>query len=56
MTGALDCGENLVAECAALDVGTRRRQLHHRERADQVGVEPQLDAGDVKVLERPRAV
>ena len=29
-----------------------RGHLHHGERLDQVGVEPQLDAGDVEVLER----
>ena len=39
------------AELAALEVGARRGQLHHRERLDQVGIEAQLHAGDVEVLE-----
>ena len=41
-----------MAELPALEVGARRRQLHHRERLDEVRIELQLDAGDVEVLER----
>ena len=43
-----------VVERAALEVGAGRGQLHHRERLDQIGVEAQLHAGDVEVLEAAR--
>ena len=48
--------EDLVAELAAVEVGARGGQLHHRERLDQVGVEAQLHAGDVEVLEGARGL
>ena len=49
--GAFDAREDLAAELPAVDVGAGRGHLHHREGLDQVGIEAQLHAGNVKVLE-----
>ena len=51
LAGPLDAGEDLRAELAAVEVGARGGQLHHREGLDEVRVEAQLDARDVEVLE-----
>ena len=56
LAGALDPRQDLPGELLAVVVGPRRRQLDHGERLDQVGIEPQLDARDVKVLQRPRGL
>src|SRR5262245_58386285 len=41
---------------SALEVGARRRHLHHRERLDQIGIEMQRHAGDGEILERARGL
>src|SRR5262249_4791789 len=46
-----DAFQDRPVEHFALDVGARGGHLHHRQRLDQIGIEPQLDAGDVKVLQ-----
>ena len=46
----------VLVELAALEVGARGGELHHRERLDQVGIEAQLHAGDVEVLEAARGL
>ena len=53
---AFDAVQNLPAELTALEIGARRRELHHGEGADQIGIRPQLDARDVEVVERPRGM
>ena len=51
LAGLLDARQDLLAELATLDVRPCRGQLHHGEALDQVGVQAQLDARDVEVLE-----
>ena len=43
-------GRDLAAELTALEVGARRRHLHHPETLDEIGVVSEVDAGDVKIL------
>ena len=54
--GPFHAGEDLGAELAAVEVGAGRRQLHHRQGLDEIGIEAQLDARDREVLEGPRGL
>src|SRR5262249_43126322 len=51
--GAFDALEDLTAELTAIAVGPGGRHPHPGEGPDQVGVEPQLDAGYMEILEGP---
>ena len=55
-TRALDARQNLLAELTAVEVGARGRHLHHAQAFDQIGIERELDTGDVKILEGARGL
>jgi hypothetical protein len=51
----LDSPQDGLVELPACEVDTRRGALHHDQRLDQIGIQLELNAGDVE-FSRPRAV
>src|SRR4029079_7616651 len=54
LTRLFHAGQDLAAELAAGEVGPGRRHLDHREGLDQIGIQPQLNAGDMEIRQRSR--
>ena len=49
--GALNARQDFENHALFVEPAVLRRRFHHRQRPDQIGVEPQLDPGNVEVLE-----
>ena len=56
LAGGFDRRQDRLSEDATREVGARGAELHHRQRANQIGIEAQLDARDVEVLEASRGL
>jgi hypothetical protein len=47
----LDSSQDRLVELPALEVRTCGGALHHGQRLDQIGIQVELNAGDVEILE-----
>ncbi len=56
LAGFVDGARHLVVEKSETPVGTSRRLLDHRQRADQMRIVAQTDTGDIEVLHRAKGL